>query len=154
MSVVDHLSPVLGRWDGTNRVRLMPTDEYQSSTATATIGVTAARFVSVAYTWSDGDAPQDGLLLLAGEGGAAGDPVSAVWVDSWHTGPTWMTFAGEVADDGGLRLRGSYPAPPGPDWGWHIHVHPQDARITMHNVVPDHEPYQVVELALTPATVP
>ena len=71
MSVVDHLTPLLGRWQGTNRLRLMPTDDYQASTATATIAVTAVRFVSIAYTWSDGDAPQDGLLLLAGEASTA-----------------------------------------------------------------------------------
>ncbi|WP_456788799.1 DUF1579 family protein [Cellulomonas sp. P5_C5] len=145
MSVVDHLTPMLGRWQGTNRLRLMPTDEYQPSTATATVAVSAARFVSIAYTWSDGDAPQDGLLLLGGDT----DSASGVWVDSWHTGATWMTFAGDIGDE--LRLRGSYPAESGPDWGWHIHVRPQDATITMHNVVPGHEPYQVVELALEPA---
>ena len=66
MSVVDHLAPMLGSWQGTNRLRLMPTDEYQSSAATATVAVTAARFVSIAYTWSDGDTPQDGLLLIGG----------------------------------------------------------------------------------------
>lgn len=143
MSVVNHLTPLLGRWEGTNRLRLMPTDEYQASPATATVEVTAARFVSVAYTWSDGDVPQDGLLLLGGDAGSA----QGMWVDSWHTGPTWMTFSGAVEGDE-LRLRGSYPAESGPDWGWHIHVRAQDATITMHNVVPDHEPYQVVELAL------
>ena len=144
MSVVDYLDPVLGSWQGTNRLRLMPTDEYQSSVATATVGVTAVRFVSIAYTWSDGDAPQDGLLLFGGSAEAA----EAVWVDSFHTGPTWMSFSGGVGDDGELRLRGSYAAPTGPDWGWHIHVRPQDAVLTMHNVVPGSEPYQVVELAL------
>ena len=154
MSVVDHLTPLLGRWQGTNRLRLMPTDDYQASAATATIAVTAVRFVSIAYTWSDGDTPQDGLLLLAGDAStpadAGADTVSAVWVDSWHTGPTWMTFTGEVGADGELRLRGSYPAESGPDWGWHIHLRPRDAVLTMHNLVPGFEPYQVVELALEP----
>jgi len=144
MSVVDRVSPLLGRWQGTNRLRLMPTDDYQSSVATATVGVTAARFVSIAYTWADGDAPQDGLILLGG----SADELSAVWVDSWHTGPTWMTFTGGDGDAETLRLLGSYAAPTGPDWGWQIHVRPRDAVITMHNVVPGSEPYQVVELAL------
>ena len=149
MSVVDHLTLLLGRWQGTNRFRLMPTDEYQPSTATATVTVTAVRFVSIAYTWFDGDTPQDGLLLLGGE--VEADGASGVWVDSWHTGPTWMTFTGGTADGDELQLRGSYPAESGPDWGWHIHVRPREAVITMHNVVPGHEPYQVVELALEPA---
>ena len=144
MTVVDYLGPMLGDWRGTNRLRLMPTDEYQPSTATATVGVTAARFVTIAYTWSDGDAPQDGLLLVGGSPESA----EAVWVDSWHTGPSWMTFSGGVGEDGELRLLGSYAAPTGPDWGWHIHLRPQDAVLTMHNVVPGSDPYQVVELAL------
>jgi hypothetical protein len=144
MTVVDYLAPMLGHWRGTNRLRLMPTDEYQPSTATATVGVTAARFVTIAYTWSDGDAPQDGLLLVGGSPESA----EAVWVDSWHTGPSWMSFSGGVGEDGGLRLLGSYAAPSGPDWGWHIHLRPQDAVLTMHNVVPGSDPYQVVELAL------
>ena len=148
MSIVDHLTPLSGSWQGTNRLRLMPTDDYQASEATARVGVTAARFVSVAYTWSDGDAPQDGLLLIGGDTSAGS--AQAVWVDSWHTGPTWMSFVGGVDDTGELRLEGSYPAESGPDWGWHIHVRPQDATITMHNVVPGHEPYQVVELSLRP----
>ena len=149
MSVVDHLAPMLGRWQGTNRLRLMPTDEYQPSTATATVTVTAVRFVSIAYTWFDGDTPQDGLLLLAGD--ATADGASAVWVDSFHTGPTWMTFSGGLGEGDELQLRGSYPAESGPDWGWHIHVRPRDAVITMHNLVPGYDPYQVVELALGPA---
>jgi len=144
MSVVDYLAPLLGDWRGTNRLRLMPTDEYQPSSATATVAVTAARFVTIAYRWSDGDAPQDGLLLVGGSAEAA----EAVWVDSWHTGSSWMSFSGDVGEDGELRLLGSYAAPTGPDWGWHIHLRPQDAVLTMHNVVPGSDPYQVVELAL------
>jgi hypothetical protein len=62
-----------------------------------------------------------------------------------------MQFSGTVDGDGVLRLNGSYAAPTGPDWGWQIHIHPgegQGARITMHNVVPAEDPYQVVELVL------
>lgn len=146
MTIADHLAPVLGSWQGTNRLRLMPTDDYQSSSATATVGVTAQRFVSIAYTWFDGDAPQDGLLLIGGD--ATADGATAVWVDSWHTGPTWMTFSGGLDDSGDLLLRGSYPAPPGPDWGWNIHVRARDGVVTMDNVMPGEAPYQVVELTL------
>jgi hypothetical protein len=60
-----------------------------------------------------------------------------------------MQFSGTVGGDGVLRLNGSYAAPTGPDWGWQIHLHPEPgARITMHNIVPGEEPYQVVELVL------
>jgi hypothetical protein len=149
MTVVDLLTPLLGRRQGANRLRFLPADEYQTSPATATVAVTAARFVSIAYTWAHDDTPQDGLLLIAGD--AEGDGASGVWVDSFHTGPTWMTFSGGLGPDGELQLRGSYPADAGPDWGWHIHVRPQDGVLTMHNLVPGEEPYQVVELELHPA---
>ncbi|MEY9777308.1 hypothetical protein [Arthrobacter sp. MW3 TE3886] len=89
-------------------------------------------------------------MLLAG-GASDADPATAVWADSWHTGKALMQFSGTVGADGVLRLNGSYPAPPGPDWGWQIHLHPADGpggRITMHNLVPGEDSYQVVELEL------
>ena len=149
MSVVDHLAPMLGRWQGTNRLRLMPTDEYQPSTATATVAITAVRFVSIAYTWSDGDTPQDGLLLLGGE--AEADGASGVWVDSWHTGPTWMTFTGGTADGRRAAAPGLLPGGVGAGLGL---AHPRAAAGRRHHHAQPrarHEPYQVVELALEPA---
>lgn len=144
MDIVEYLTPLLGGRQGTNRLRIMPTDAYQESAATAAVSVTAAHFGTIAYTWSDADKAQDGLLLL---GGTTADGESkAVWVDSWHTGPAWMDLSGGVGEDGVLRLNGSYSAPTGPDWGWQIHISPAEGRITMHNVVPGHEAYQVVEL--------
>lgn len=150
MDIVQYLTPLLGNWQGENRFRLMPTDDYKDSAATATVTVTAAHFTSVAYAWSDGESPQEGLLLLAG-GPSDTDPATAVWVDSWHTGRALMQFSGAVGGDGVLRLDGSYAAPTGPDWGWQIHLHPGEGwggRITMHNIVPGHEAYEVVELVL------
>jgi hypothetical protein len=150
MDIVQYITPLLGSSQGKNRLRLMPTDDYKDSAATATVQVTAAHFASVAYTWSDGESPQEGLLLLAG-GSSDADPATAVWADSWHTGRALMQFSGTVGGDGVLRLNGSYAAPTGPDWGWQIHIHPGEGkggRITMHNVVPGEDPYQVVELVL------
>ncbi|SFT67432.1 DUF1579 family protein [Arthrobacter sp. ov118] len=150
MDIVRYLTPLLGSWQGENRFRLMPTDDFKGSAATGTVTVTAAHFATVAYTWSDGESPQEGLLLLAG-GMSDADPATAVWADSWHTGRALMQFAGTVGGDGVLRLHGSYAAPSGPDWGWQIHIHPGEGgggRLTMHNVVPGEDPYQVVELAL------
>ncbi|WP_104175834.1 DUF1579 family protein [Arthrobacter sp. Y81] len=82
------------------------------------------------------------------EGTAGTQGAKAVWVDSFHSGPEWLTLDGNIDDDGVIRLTGWYPAPSGPDWGWQIHVHPGDGnggRITMHNMVPGHDPYQVVD---------
>jgi hypothetical protein len=177
MNIVEYLAPFTGSWQGHNRLRIMPTDDYQESVSAATVTMTAGAFVTIEYTWSHEDKPQNGLLLLgsspapggpATEGEAAAvseaaaeredsaspGPASgtqgakAVWVDSFHSGPEWLTLDGDIEDDGVLRLTGWYPAPPGPDWGWQIHIQPGDGnagRITMHNMVPGHDPYQVVE---------
>ena len=64
MDIVKYLTPFLGAWQGQNRLRLMPTDDYKASAATATVTVTAAHFASVAYTWSEGESQQEGLLIL------------------------------------------------------------------------------------------
>ncbi|MET4223423.1 DUF1579 family protein [Oerskovia enterophila] len=146
MRIVECLAPVLGQWQGVHRQRLLPTDEFVASDATASVTVTAREYVSLAYTWSDGDAPQEGLLLLSGGSGPEG--VSAVWLDSWHSSPAWMLFAGTVGEDGVVRLTGSYAAPEGPDWGWQIFVAPVEGgggRMTMLNLVPGEAPYEAVE---------
>jgi len=164
MTIIETLAPFVGGWQGHNRLRFMPTDEYQESAATASVKVTAGEFVTIEYTWEHEGKAQNGLLLLGsgpasgsadgadsgdGETGvASGTGAVAVWVDSFHSGPEWMNFAGDIGDDGVVRLTGWYAAPSGPDWGWQIHVEPGDGsggRITMHNMVPGHEPYQVVE---------
>lgn len=174
MKIVECMAPFTGSWQGHNRMRIMPTDEYQESDSSATVTVTAREFVTIEYTWAHEDKPQSGLLLLGsgpergsddgtgdgmgsddGETGAAsasgvasGTGAAAVWVDSFHSGPEWLNLAGDIGDDGVIRLTGWYAAPPGPDWGWQIHIDPGDGnggRITMNNLVPGHDPYQVVE---------
>ena len=163
MKIVEFLAPFTGSWQGHNRLRFMPTDEYQESVSAATVAVTAKDFVTIEYTWSHEGQPQNGLLLLGsgpagGEATAAGEAppsdsdasgagATAVWVDSFHAAPQWLTLSGTI-DDGVVRLACTYPAPEGPDWGWQIHIEPgagNGGRITMHNVVPGHDPYQVVE---------
>lgn len=146
MRIVECLAPFVGQWQGIHRQRILPTDEFVASDATASVTVTAREYVSLAYTWSDGDAPQEGLLLLSGGDGPEG--VAAVWLDSFHASPTWMLFAGTVGEDGVVRLTGSYAAPEGPDWGWQILVAPREGgggRMTMLNLVPGEEPYEAVD---------
>jgi hypothetical protein len=155
MTITETFAPFFGSWQGHNRLRIMPTDDFQESVATATVTVTAREFVTNEYTWSHEDKPQNGLLLLGtgpasgtAFGTAFGTGAAAVWVDSFHSGPEWMNFAGDIGDDGVVRLTGWYAAPSGPDWGWEIHIEPGDGnggRITMNNLVPGHDPYQVVE---------
>ncbi|MEK0155027.1 DUF1579 family protein [Arthrobacter oryzae] len=146
MQIVECLAPFAGTWQGHNRMRFMPTDEYQESVSAATVAVTAKDFVTIEYTWAHEGQPQNGLLLL-GSGPGEDPGATAVWVDSFHATPQWLTLSGTI-DDGVVRLACTYPAPEGPDWGWQIHIEPghgNGGRITMHNLVPGHDPYQVVE---------
>ena len=148
MSIVEYLAPVLGVWNGVNRLRMMPTDDYVDSVAEATIDITARAFVTISYTWEEDGDPQDGLLLIGDTPEDGG--FIAVWADSWHTAPTMMSFTGNIDADGSLKLDGFYAAPSGPDWGWQIQIDPptkDQVRITMHNVVPGLDPYQVVEMS-------
>lgn len=157
------MAPFTGTWQGHNRLRFMPTDEYQESVSAATVAVTARDYVTIEYTWAHEGQPQNGLLLLgslqredpgatAGEAPPSDVPsgtgATAVWVDSFHAAPQWLTLSGNIDHDGVVRLACTYPAPEGPDWGWQIHIEPghgNGGRITMHNLVPGHDPYQVVE---------
>lgn len=136
MTIVETLGPLLGVWRGTNRLRLLPTDEFSQSAATATVTVAARRFVTISYSWSDGDKPQDGTMLI-GESGL-------VWADSWHTPDNWMELTRESDEGGVVRFSGVYEK----EWGWLIHFEPATAKITMFNVPPGHPPYDAVEMAL------
>lgn len=148
MTIIDYLAPALGGWPGSNGMRLRPTDDYERSAASAEVQIAARNFIAIDYTWSTEGQAQDGLLLISD----APEPAAAkaVWADSWHSSESWLEFRGGLAD-GQLVLEASYPAPPGPDWGWQIRIDPgtgDGPRITMHNLMPGHPAYQVVELAL------
>lgn len=145
MDVKKSLGDLTGNWIGTNKLRVMPTDPYGESAATATI-TTAANgcLTTIVYTWADGDTPQDGFLAIT----SGQDPheAVAVWVDTWHQSPQWMNLSGTISDTGVISLRGTYGAEDDRG-GWRIHIHPIDAttvRITMDNIYTDLD-YQVVE---------
>jgi hypothetical protein len=72
--------------------------------------------------------------------------VTLHWIDSWHNGDAVMACEG-TGSDGRVDVRGSYPAPSGPDWGWRIRVEPGSGSlvIRMDNVSPDGEEYPAVE---------
>lgn len=137
------LSAAAGEWAGTNRLRMMPTDAYRASDTRATVSLAAqGNVVSIAYTWAEDGAPQEGLLVIGD--GAASSEVVAVWIDSWHQHPQWMTCDGRVSEAGVVTVEGSYAV----DAGWRIAIDPGEGtalRISMENVMPGEEAYQVVE---------
>jgi hypothetical protein len=140
------LRAVVGDWTGTNRKRMMPTDDYTETPATAAITIAAqGNAVTFAYTWAEEGKPQDGVLLITN--GDAPGSVRAVWVDSWHQSPQWMELSGSIDDGGVIRLEGTYPE----DNRWRVIIDPTDAdqvRMAMDNVMPSYDvDYQVVEAA-------
>ena len=61
----------------------------------------------------------------------------------------FMVCEGSAEDDGTVSFRGTYAAPPGPDWGWQITIEPkgEDAfRFLMYNITPEGEKELAVEV--------
>lgn len=142
MGVVESLGNLVGDWTGVSGMRFMPSDAFTESSSTARVSITAGSLVTVTYTWSNDDGPQDGMLLIGD--GSAPHEAAAVWVDSFHQSPKWMALQGVISSEG-VGLEGVYPAPPGPDWGWRIHVGGIDEfTITMVNIPEGDAAYEVV----------
>ena len=94
--------------------------------------------VEVKYTWADEGQPQEGLLLIGYE--TKRELATAIWADSWHMGEKVMSCQGELDENGIVDVRGHYPAPTGPDWGWRIVIAFEKDReliMTMYNIAPD-----------------
>jgi hypothetical protein len=137
MPIPDALAVCTGRWIGRNRLQDPHANIADDSAATAVLtSILNGRFLRFDYTWTYKGAPQEGSLLISGDKAAA---VTAYWIDSWHMGDLAMTCRGSVEADGVVSLRGSYAAPPGPDWGWRIDLTSKDGklRMVMFNIWPD-----------------
>lgn len=136
MSPVEMLAALAGTWRGTSTLQDPNTGKPDESPSTLTVmPVLAGRFVRLDYTWVYRQKPQEGSLLIGFD-----DPsqaVSAYWIDSWHMGNKAMTCGG-TANEPGVSVRGTYAAPPGPDWGWRIDVVPEHdgLRVVMFNIYP------------------
>jgi hypothetical protein len=129
-----------GEWMGDNLLRLswLTPSDYHSPSRLIVTSLVKGKFLSFAYTWSHEDVPHEGLVLLAFQEDAG--VATAAWVDSWHQSARIMSCQGRLDPDGSVSVRGSYEAPPGPDWGWRITIAAGDGqglRITMHNCSPD-----------------
>lgn len=139
MAIGTWVSDLEGEWTGINRLWLTPNDPARESETNARVGLAAGgAFVAFRYTWADRGEPQDGVFLLR-ISTEPGD-LAMVWIDSWHTGGKFMEFEHEGAREGRLSVRGSYSAPPGPDWGWRIVLcseSQEGLRILMYNIAPD-----------------
>ena len=124
-----------GTWSGTNRFRLMPTDDFHEAPAAAQLSTAAAGHdLLFTYTWAHpADGPQDGVLLV-GSPESGHDGVTAAWGDSWHQKPGILTFTGALAG-GVLELSADY----GGGWVWVISLDGErddTLVLTMQNVIP------------------
>lgn len=137
-STLSRFSWLAGNWAGTNRLWLDPEEPARDSESIMVVGTKGkGRFVTFTYTWANGEEPQDGLLVFAFD--EERNAITAHWLDSFHTGDKVMAFEGGAVEGGAVLVRGTYAAPPGPDWGWTIRVEPGDDsfRIVMHNIWPE-----------------
>ena len=103
-------------------------------------------FVRLDCTWGYQGTPQEGSLLIGYD--STSQEVTAHWVDTWHMGDKVMACRGSAGDDGEITVRGTYAAPPGPDWGWRIVITPSGGDrldIGMFNVTPDGRAQLAVE---------
>lgn len=138
MGNLEALVASAGRWIGTSRLQDPHAGIADESPTSATVTpILGDRFVRLDYTWAYRGSPQEGSMLIGYDRGA--HEATIHWIDSWHMGRVVMACQGPVGDEGTVSVRGSYAAPPGPDWGWRIDVVPGPAslRIVMYNISPE-----------------
>ncbi|MDZ4811297.1 MAG: DUF1579 family protein [Pseudomonadota bacterium] len=110
----------IGSWVGTNRLWMDGSrSPALSSESRAQIAPEAnGNFLHMRYRWQYEAVEQEGCLLLGNQN--ASDAITAAWCDSFHMSGKLMFCTGSVNASGDVDMRGSYAAPPGPDWGWRI----------------------------------
>jgi len=147
MAALDLLTELSGNWRGSNQLWLSPEAPGQESETEIEIRIIAqGQFNEIRYTWAYKGQPQEGRLFLGQETRQEG--VKAVWFDTWHMREEFMVCKGNASEDGSVSVQGSYPAPPGPDWGWQITIEPKGSdafRLLMHNITPEGEKMLAVE---------
>lgn len=98
-------------------------------------------FDEFAYTWTYEGQPREGVLLLGFD--EADGAATGAWIDSFHSRTRVMPLTGTRRDERSIMLAGTYPAPPGAEWGWRILIsvpkieRPDLLSIKMHNVSPE-----------------
>jgi hypothetical protein len=108
------------------------------------------QFILFQYTWAYEGEPQDGLLMLGFE--PKPNEMQAVWIDSWHMQDKLMFCRGTIGRHCDISLKGSYPAPPRPNWGWQIDITPRSPngfRLQMYNISPEGKSQLAVEAGYT-----
>jgi hypothetical protein len=131
MNAVEALAACAGNWRATNTLQ-DPHAGRDDESPSAEVVSKDNTGVTLTFTWSYTGAPQQGPIVFTSDGAK----FIAIWTDTWHTGYKPMACTGPIGDE--LSFRGSYPAPPGPDWGWRIDLVPETdwMQMVMWNVWP------------------
>lgn len=129
---------LIGGWTGTSQLYLEPppAKSLDSASHLSVTPVARGSFLQFDYDWTYESETQTGVLLLGSE---EDDAASAAWIDSFHMSSRIMSCIG-TATTSGTDLKGTYKAPPGPDWGWRITIRSGSAgelQIIMHNISPE-----------------
>ena len=140
MNLTEIRNTLIGAWTGDNLLRLswLTPPDYRSPSNLLVAQVAKGKFLTFTYTWSHEDNDQEGLLMLGYD--ERQKVATAAWVDSWHMSSKIMSCQGTIDQKGSIDLRGSYEAPPGPDWGWRIVItapSEKELQIIMYNCSPD-----------------
>jgi hypothetical protein len=140
MKLTEIQNDFIGEWTGSNLLRLswLTPSDYHSPSRLSVQPVAKGKFLMFTYTWSHEDVSQEGVILLGCD--AQQEVATAAWVDSWHMSSKIMLCEGVIDSQGAINIRGSYEAPPGPDWGWRIVITPKSGRelqIVMYNISPE-----------------
>jgi len=138
MSAFEKLAGSSGTWVGRYTLQdPMNNIADDSESSLTVVPVLGGRFVRLDYNWAYHGERQEGSMLL-GRNPKSGD-VTAHWIDTWHNGTGAMACTGKDSNSETLEVRGSYPAPPGPDWRWRTLISPSGDSfdIVMYNVWPE-----------------
>jgi hypothetical protein len=138
MDPIPNLHKFTGNWRGTNTLIMSPKEPHDTAPSTLTIAsALRGTFIHIDQAWLQTGKPQEGSMLVGYEPDS--HTATVHWIDSFHNGRRVMGCTGSAADDGTIDVRGTYPAPPGPDWGWRIILRPAAPdrfEIEMYNVDP------------------
>ena len=139
------LAALTGEWTATYKLFLEPPTSFESATSATVTSVLDGRFVRIDYTWSHDGNTNAGSLLVGHE--KATGIATIVWIDNWHNSDKMLISTGKVDEGGAVDVRGSYPAPTGPDWGWRTRLETTDTgwAMLMFNITPDGEEYPAVD---------
>lgn len=143
------LARLAGEWSGTSKLWLEPGVLHEEVAIRGTMRlVQYGTFALHEYSSTCMEQPQSGLAWYGYS--FAEDRWTTAWTDSFHNGTRIMFSLGDYqGDTSRLKVLGSYPAPPGPNWGWRTTVEllTEDRLVITHyNITPEGEEAKAVEI--------